>query len=203
MSEQPGEAAAGPGADVLSPFLSRFAPDPGTAPPEEGFLGYARGRVPEVLLELWSRHGVGFYGEQRLAVVDPGAWMRVLQTWLGDEVTSIPVVVTSFGHLYHWDSVEGHDRVQCLDPHFQTNTVVGDDLTGFLNGHLTAPGSHVADLEGPRGGARDKLGPLGPGEIYHFDPILALGGTVSPASLAKGNGPDHLTEIYRRVVLAG
>ncbi|WP_018156431.1 T6SS immunity protein Tdi1 domain-containing protein [Demetria terragena] len=188
---------------ALGPFLQRFAPDPDVTTPSQEFLAYAQDKVPGALVELWANHGLGFYGEQRIAIVDPGEWMGTLQAWLGADVTSVPVAVTSFGHVYHYDSVDGRDRIQCLDPHFGTNVVVGDDLAAFFNEHLPSQHSHLSDLEGPRGGARNKLGPLAPGETYFFDPILALGGQVSPNTLAKGDGREHLEMIHERAYANG
>lgn len=182
----------------LGPFVQRFAPDRDVVVPSQDFLAYARDHAPSALVALWAQHGIGFYGEQRIAVVDPGEWTETLQAWLGPDVRSIPFGVTSFGHVYHYDNPGGRDRIQCLDPHFGTNTVVGDDLVAFFNEHLTGPQSHLADLEGPRGGARNKLGPLVEGETYFFEPILALGGQVSPESLAKGDGRAHLQMIHER-----
>lgn len=186
-------------AGALAPFLQRFPADPDVVRPGQDFLDHAQGRVPDVLLELWRDHGLGFYGEQRLAIIDPGEWADVLTTWLGSQCRSIPFAVTSFGHLYHYDQVGGRDRIQCLDPHFVSNTVVSDDLVEFFTSHLIGPQSHVADLEGPRGGGREKLGPLEQDEIYMFVPALAIGGSVSPDSLDKGSGPVHLQVIHELV----
>lgn len=181
----------------LDTFVQRYGPDDDVVRPGDDFLGYAGRLVPDALLGLWEQHGIGFYGDQRLALVDPGEWMHVLQTWLGDDVESFPIVVTSFGHVYH---LAPDGRVHCLDPHFQSNTVVADDVEEFFDEHLPGSTSHIADLEGPRGGARQKLGPLQDGQIYSFDPILALGGTVSPNSLVLRDGPQHLLEIHREVI---
>lgn len=183
---------------ALAPFLQQFGPDPDVVTPSPEFLSYAESKVPQALVQLWRDQGLGFYGEQRIAIVDPGEWMGTLQTWLGADVASIPFAVTSFGHVYHYDSAGGRDRIQCLDPHFGTNVVIGHDLVAFFNEHLPGPQSHLTDLEGPRGGARAKLGPLAEGETYFFEPILALGGQVSPDSLAKGDGRAHLEMIHDR-----
>ncbi|AKU17374.1 T6SS immunity protein Tdi1 domain-containing protein [Luteipulveratus mongoliensis] len=195
--QQWGQQAPAPTA--LQGFVTALPPDADVARPSQEFLSYAEGRVPGALIGLWRDRGIGFYGEQRVAIVDPGQWIGVLQTWLGSGVRSVPVAVTSFGHIYHYDKADGQDRIQCLDPHFQSNTVVTRDVNEFFNGHLAGGTSHVADLEGPRGGARQKLGPLAEGEIYYFNPMLALGGTVSPDSLAKGNGVEHLRQIHQMV----
>lgn len=191
--------AAQPSTQSLQGFVAALPPDADVVRPSEDFLAYAEGRMPAALVSLWRDHGIGFYGDQRVAVLDPGEWMQVLQTWLGPDVTSVPIVATSFGHLYHYDQVGGQDRIQCLDPHFQSNTVVSNDLVEFFEEHLPGGGSHVSDLEGPRGGARQKLGRLETGEIYYFVPMLALGGTVSPDALAKGPGQEHLAQIHRSV----
>lgn len=188
-----------PGGIAVQRFVDTYRPDADTRVPFDAFLGYADRTAPRALVELWHTHGIGFYGEQRIALVDPGDWMSVLQTWLGSDVTSFPFAVTSFGHIYHYDRVDGRDRIQCLDPHFQANAVIPGDLVSFFNDHLPGPSSHLLDLEGPRGGARGKLGELQKGQIYYFEPSLALGGQVRPENLAKGDGAPHLQEIHRQV----
>lgn len=201
MTDQFGGRPDGVGGDgALTSFVENLPPDADVVVPGRPFLDYAREHAPELLIRLWSQYGIGFYGQQRLAIVDPGVWMPVLRQWLGEDVTSFPFAVTSFGHVYHYDQVDGRDRIQCLDPHFQTNTVVADDLRAFFDEHLPGQDSHVTDLEGPRGGALSILGPLETGQIYYFDPILALGGQVSPDHLAKGDGPEHLRAIHEQVV---
>lgn len=174
-------------------FVDTYAPDADVRVPGRAFLAYAAANAPAELVELWTEHGIGFYGQQRLALVDPAVWSPVLQRWLGSDVKSIPFAVTSFGHVYH---VEGDGPVQCLDPHFVSNTFVAPDVVGFFNDHLPSPTSHLADLEGPRGGGRAKFGDLAENEIYCFDPPLSLGGQVGPDSLAKANGLDKLVEIH-------
>lgn len=181
------------GTIVVQRFVDTYAPDGDVQVPSAAFLEYAAQHAPAELVELWSTHGLGFYGQQRLALVDPSAWTPVLQRWLGSDVRSIPFAVTSFGHVYH---VEGDGPVQCLDPHFVSNTYVAPDVVGFFNDHLTTSGSHLADLEGPRGGARSKFGDLEAGEIYCFNPPLSLGGTVGPDSLDKADGVAKLVEIH-------
>ena len=93
----------------------------------------------------------------------------------------------------------GRDRIQCLDPHFRANSVVPGDLVAFFNDHLPGPSSHLRDLEGPRGGARDALGELSRGEIYYFAQPIGLGGQVRPDNFAKGNGPSHLRQIHEQL----
>lgn len=180
-------------------FVERFAPGADVAVPDEVFVDYARDHAPRELVHLWSAYGLGFYGEQRLAVVDPSDWVGVLQEWLGSGVHTIPFAVTSFGHVYHCDI---HGVVQCLDPHFQRNEIVARDIDTFFGEHLLGSGSHLNDLEGPRGGARQRFGELQEGECYFFEPPLALGGQVRPDHLAKGEGASYVAGVHR-AVLAG
>lgn len=175
-------------------FIDNYAPDSDVQVPGRPFVEYAEQNAPAELVELWSTHGLGFYGEQRIALVDPSQWTPVLQRWLGSDLRSVPFAVTSFGHVYH---VEGDGPVQCLDPHFVTNSYVAPDVVGFFNDHLPSATSHLADLEGPRGGARDKFGDLEPGQIYCFNPPLSLGGHVGPDTLDRADGVAKLLEIHQ------
>ncbi|NHN55895.1 DUF1851 domain-containing protein [Calidifontibacter sp. DB0510] len=174
-------------------FTEAYPPDGDARVPSGAFLAYAEGKVAPELLQVWRSTGLGFYGEQRIALVDPGVWLPVLTTWLGHDTGTLPAAVTSFGHLYH---AGPSGPVQCLDPHFVTNTVVAPDMASFLGEHLPGPSSHLADLEGPRGGARARFGELAEGETYYFDPAIALGGQVSPNTLAKGDGVAEFTRIH-------
>ncbi len=189
----------GSGGIAVQRFVDTYRPDADARVPETGFLDYAQQHAPAALVELWRSHGLGFYGEQRIAIVDPAQWVDVLYAWLGPATSSFPFAVTSFGHVYHYDRAGGRDRIQCLDPHFQANTVVPGDMVSFFTDHLPGPASHLSDLEGPRRGAREKLGELAPGEIYCFTPMLALGGQVRPDCLDKADGVQHLREIHEAV----
>lgn len=184
---------------AVQPFIDTFPPDAGTRAPTDDFIAYGEERLPAALIELWRAHGLGWYGGGRLALIDPGAWMSTMQTWFGSAVSSIPFAVTSFGHVYHYDRLDGRDRVQCLDPHFQHNAVVAEDATAFFSEHLTGSNSHPADLRELQKAAVGAQGGLGTDEIFYFEPILALGGQVNLDNLKKGNGPAHLAEIHRRV----
>ena len=183
------------GSFALEPFVSRYAPTQVT-PVGEGFLEYAQGKLPSSLVELYRRHGLGWYGQQELLLVDPSRWMPVLVEWFGADVSSIPFAVTSFGHVYH---VAPSGQVECLDPHFLTNTVIAGSVEEFFTEHLLSQNSHLSDLRGPHQGARSKLGPLGDGELYYFTPMLPLGGSVSPESLTKGDGVQHALLTHRMV----
>lgn len=198
MSQTFNERSADIGAEVRK-FVQAFSPGPDTRVPDLAFIEYAERRLPDALVELWRAYGLGFYGDQALAVVDPGRWVPVLQTWLGPEVASVPFLVTSFGHVYHFEQVKGRDVIQCLDPHFQSNEVIEADMAFFLGEHLPGAHSHPRDLAGPHKGARQRKGELQEGEIYFFTPILALGGKVHPDNLDRGDGLAHLTSIHEKV----
>lgn len=178
-------------------FVERFPADADVQRPDAVFLDYASDHAPAELVDLWHDHGIGFYGEQRVAVVDPAEWQPALQEWLGRSVASFPIAVTSFGHIYHTDH---SGTVQVLDPHFQTNEIVARSIDEFFGEHLVGPASHVADLEGPRGGGRQQFGDLAEGECYYFEPPLALGGQVRPDTLAKGDGVDYVVGVHRAML---
>lgn len=183
------------GAAALDAFTTAYPPR-NVTPVATPFAQYAATKLPSTLVELYVRHGIGWYGDQQFKLVDPAEWTEVLQTWLGADVPSIPFGVTSFGHLYHVDS---NGVVQVLDPHFLTNTVVSPTVDEFFGEHLVSDSSHLSDLRGPHAGAHAKLGELGPQELYFFTPMLPLGGTVSPDTLDKGDGVMHLLMTHQMV----
>lgn len=166
---------------AVDTFVARY-PATDVRPVTSDFLEYAQERLPEPLVELYRRYGLGWFGNQDLQLVDPARWLRVIQAWFGPSAATIPVAVTSFGHLFHVDAA---GQVQCLDPHFLANTVVASDLDEFFGTYLLSETSHLADLRGPHQGAIAKLGSLDAGELYAFEPALPLGGTVTPDTLVK------------------
>ena len=184
---------------ALQPFVDAFAPDEDVRVPTGDFLAYAEGKLPAELIELWRTHGLGFYGRQRIALVDPGSWTGVVQTWFGPDATGIPFAVTSFGHVYHYDRPEGRDRIQCLDPHFQTNQVVAEDIVEFFNAHLPGPKSNLADLAALHDASEQAKGPLAQEEIFYFDPMLAVGGQVRLENLRTGDGRENVDAIHEAV----
>lgn len=188
-----------PDTNTVQPFIDTFPSDAGARVPDADFITYGEGQLPPALIELWRTHGLGWYGGGRVALVDPGTWMPALQTWFGSDVTSVPFAVTSFGHVYHYDRVDGRDRIQCLDPHFQHNAIVAEDGAAFFTEHLTGSTSHLADLRDLHKAARDAQGELATDEVYYFEPILALGGQVNLDNLHKGNGPEHVADIHRQI----
>ncbi|RNI21358.1 T6SS immunity protein Tdi1 domain-containing protein [Flexivirga caeni] len=188
-----------PDASTVQQFIDTFPPDANTRVPSDDFVSYGEARLPDALLGLWRTHGLGWYGGGRVALVDPGRWMPVLQTWFGSSIGSIPFAITSFGHVYHYDRVDGHDRIQCLDPHFQHNVEVAQDAVVFFTQHLTGSNSHPADLRELHKAAVSEQGSLGEDEIFYFEPILALGGQVNLDNLKKGDGPEHVGDIHRQV----
>lgn len=198
MSQTFDERPSDVGAQVRT-FVEAFPPGPDATVPTLAFLEYAEGRLPDALVELWRAYGLGFYGDQALAIVDPGHWLPVLQNWLGPQVNSVPFAVTSFGHVYHYEQVDDRDVISCLDPHFQTNTIIDGDMASFLGEHLPGAHSHPRDLAGPHKGAKQRKGELDQGEIYFFTPILTLGGKVHPDNLDRGDGVRHLDLIHEKV----
>lgn len=198
MSQTFDQRAGDTGAAVRR-FVQAFPPGAGVRVPSLQYCEYAEGRLPDALVELWRAYGIGFYGDQALAIVDPAHWVPVLQTWLGGDTQRIPFAVTSFGHVYHYERVDGRETIQCLDPHFQNNVVIEGDMAQLLGDHLPGEHSHPRDLAGPHGGARQRKGELEQGQIYFFTPILALGGKVHPDNLDRGDGVEHLNLVHEQV----
>lgn len=180
-------------------FLQAFPADDDVRQVEGPFLDYAREHVPAVLADLWEHHGLGWYGQQRLKLVDPAEWMPVLAVWIGADSPNVPFAISSFGHIYHYEITPTGVSVQVLDPHFANNEVVADDLAHFFNVHLAYEQSHLRDLEAPRAGAQAKFGQLANAEVYAFEPPIALGGQVSPDTLVKTVGPNYVGRVHQEL----
>ncbi len=162
---------------ALHPFLKAHPPhrDVRPAPPE--LLAAYDGRLPASLLELWRRKGLGFYGERRIALIDPRTWQPVLDRWITsppDQADRIPIALTPLGTLLYYRRLTATDEdVASVDPVSKDTSVLGWSLEACFNDFLCDTDSLDA-LVPPHilQAGRDTRGPLEAGEVYELDAQL-------------------------------
>jgi hypothetical protein len=162
----------------LQPFVTKNPPRQDNVVATEAQLARFRGRLPEALLELWQKHGFGFYGENLLCLIDPEAWQAVLDRWMvaGSKTVRTPILLTPFGGLvYHRQLTSEDEDIVLLKPEAKTSEVLIWSLTDFFNGFLCDQAS-VRDLMPMDGIDLAKLqassGTLEAGEVYQIDAVL-------------------------------
>lgn len=162
---------------ALLPFLQAHPPHARNHPASAELIEGYRDRLPDSLLALWQEAGLGFYGQRRIALIDPRVWQPVLDRWIAsppDDARRIPIALTPFGAiLYYRKLSDTEEDVAILDPHGKAMQVLAWQLDEAFNEVLCDPQS--LDPLIPPGMlevAEHEHGPLAAGEIYEADQTL-------------------------------
>lgn len=166
-----------------------------------------RGRLPDRLLQYWAAYGWAGYGRGLYWVVDPEAWQPAVDAWLADtpyaDEDYYAIGRTAFGDLYLWNDRYG--TTVNITP-TQGWIMAGETHAGtpetWIDGFIMGRRKDLIDCTDEAGKplfdrALAALGPLGPDEMYGFEPALVLGGSAELATLQKVNALVHL------IILAG
>ena len=166
-----------------------------------------RGRLPDRLLEYWAAYGWAGYAKGLYWIVDPDVWQPAVDAWLADTPYAdddyYAIGRTAFGELYLWNDRYGASV--SIVP-FQGWVMAGQIYAGtpetWIDVFLMGREKRLIDCDDEEerplfDRALAALGPLGPDEMYGFEPALVLGGTAELANLRKVNAIVHL------VILAG
>lgn len=166
------------------------------------------GRLPGRLLSLWREEGWCAYADGMFWTVDPERHQGLVDAWLhGTRFqaidTYLAIARSAFGHLYLWG--ERHRRsmvVACpahaligVESQLRSTAMDPDMATGLFFSCRTRRNVDITDVSG-RGlfrQALQALGPLGPDDLYAFDPPLAAGGMRRVEQLRIANLHAHLS----------
>jgi hypothetical protein len=199
----PAEAAAQPNAAplVLAPFLKVHPPVGERQTASKALIKQYRGLLPESLLALWQRHGLGFFGSSLFQLIDPNDYKENLYDWMREDSdqdnSRIPFALNATGHIFYYRilSDKGDVDVSVLDPHGKqghTDMVVYS-MDDFFNGVLCHPDDIEHYLQATLiKQARAKLGDLKRNEIYFYVPALRLGSGKRVSNMDKGSAMVHL-----------
>ncbi|WP_187359894.1 GAD-like domain-containing protein [Chitinolyticbacter meiyuanensis] len=190
--------AAAPGTEALSlqPFLECHAPTD-VRPASTELVARYRGLLPEPLLTLWQRVGLGRYGNGLITLVNPDDYKHPLYGWLmydEENPSRLPIAVTAFGLLIYYRRLdEDAADVAYIDPNLREAGVLAWSLEAAFNDVLCSTETQAELLDAELfAAAFARLGPLKTGQSYCFVPALALGGAKVPELLEIGDAAVQL-----------
>lgn len=162
---------------ALRQFIKKHPPSRQLRPADKALLAAYQGILPEPLLALWRRKGLGLYGSRQIALIDPSQWQPVLDRWIvspADAAQRIPIALSPFGVLFYYRRLSPDaEDVACLDPVSKATQVLSWSLTDFFNAALC--NDEVLDALIPVDMlqvARDSCGALAAGQVYQVDETL-------------------------------
>ncbi|SCB44862.1 GAD-like domain-containing protein [Rhizobium multihospitium] len=162
---------------ALYRFVEAHSPSRQVSRADGELVAAYEGILPDSLLELWRRKGLGFYGEMQLALIDPRPWQAVLNRWIvspPDDVRRVPIALTPFGVLLYYRKLTATDEdVVFIDPVSKTTSDLAWSLDDFFNRFLCDRQS-LESLISPAllQSAREECGMLSSGEVYEIDQML-------------------------------
>ena len=97
-------------------------------------------RLPSELLELWKKHGFGFYGKQQFQLIAPTLWQDTLDRWIVtsvDAIERIPIALTPFGTILFYRKLSATDEdIATLDPVYRSSEILTYNLVEFFNNFM-------------------------------------------------------------------
>ena len=168
-----------------------------------------RGKLPNQLLEYWKAFGFCSFQNGLFFIVNPDDYTPALAAWIGDtdaaKLDSFHVIGrTAFGNLYLWGKKTGHRYVVSVingtiyEQSGDEKRIVerGEDYAMQLFFGVKDPKNcDVQDEENKPlfEHAVKKLGPLGPDEVFAFEPAIGAGGVADLKNIKKRNVHVYLS----------
>lgn len=186
---------------------SAFGPAENTQWVSAEILTCYKGLLPDLLLQYWEQYGWSSYGKGLFWLVNPAVYESVLDVWLrgtpfAGQDSYYVIARGAFGKLFIWGTKSGQSLT--------INAPLGqifpkDSSTAVRNGKLDRlveifftvqkdlPDFHDYRDQPLFNRALTSIGQLLPGEMYGFEPALALGGPADLKNLRKVDAITHLT----------
>lgn len=150
-------------------------------------------KVPDSLIEFWSRFGFGGYANGLVWVVNPTQFKDVLAEWVSPTAKKRPaiaVIRTAFGNIIYWQG----SQFTFLDVHYNRRVVAGGDVEVLFGYYLVHEKSRRSVLEEPLfKKALKARGTLRHDEMYSYGLPLAFGGDPDVKNLTKAKMREHLS----------
>lgn len=194
--------------EVLEMFVEEFGEPTCPRLVTAGEVECYRGVLPDKLLEYWQDLGWSGFADGLFWLVNPADYDHLAAMWLEgtpfEALDTYRVIArTAFGKLYVW----GENTNRSVTISCPTHAIiaienkvksVAPDTESAVQTFFAMSSKEKYDLtdmsEKPLfTQALKKLGPLGPDEVYGFEPALVAGGEWSVNNLAKLNLDIHLT----------
>lgn len=166
-----------------------------------------RSKMPAALLEYWTAEGWSGFGQGLFWIVNPDDFEDALAEWLVgtplEKVDHFHVIArTAFGKLYLWgertgpsaEIVPSDHSILCLERDLKKPLKNPDlALRGFFSGSMPSYADALDEDGKPLfQRALKALGPLGPDEMYGFEPALVVGGKARIENVRIVKIQEHL-----------
>ncbi len=186
--------------DLFVKFLKKYTKSLDTIEPTESILDWCSDKLPKVLLDFWSEHGFGNYGNGLIKVIDPSKYMSSFYTWLGrNDFDKIPILVTAFGDIFYYRKLSATDNdISLLNIHHRQISVCTYSLEEFFEKFIVDDEVANEVLKVDIFNEAIKLkGDLAFEEIFFFTPALILGGGEDIKHIDKGDGLTHQQVLFQ------
>lgn len=163
---------------ALRAFIAAHPPHAANHPADAALIKRYENLLPAALLELWREHGLGYYGERAICLINPETWQAAFDLWVNpgqDETKRIPVMMTPFGTLLYYRKLTDTDEdISALDVIERDVNVVGWDFVECLNEEFTND-EWLDDLISKEllDYAAKIAGMLEAGQVYQLDQALS------------------------------
>ncbi len=164
-----------------------------------------RKRVPEALIEFWEQYRTGIIMEGYFQFCDPARYTSIMELIFHDDNDLRPeqthmLGFGAFGTIVAWNEVHQNVGINLVNGQVTCQALFGgkaEDPNIAVTSELmllddATFDEYDADVKKLFKRAKPKLGKLGPGQIYGFKPILALGGNRHLDSLAVYETLPHM-----------
>lgn len=156
-------------------------------------IGYYRGRLPEKLVEYWSEHGWGGYGESIFWLVDPQQYEPVVTSWLdGTQLAEYDnyhlIARSAFGDLHLWGERSGFSlEITSISSHytFYKTDFSASQLDNHLQGFILSKEVEWNDFNDLFKPALKELGQLNHDEMYGFSLPSCWAAQINSSSWRK------------------
>ena len=163
---------------ALQAFVDANLPYTANRPADPALIKRYENLLPAALLELWRVHGLGYYGERALWLLNPDTWQATFDLWIDpgqDETRRIPVLMTPFGTLLYYRKLTDTDEdISALDVFERDATVLSWDFVECFNEQFTNEEwlDDLIPIE-PLQHAAETAGTLEAGQVYQLDQSLS------------------------------
>jgi hypothetical protein len=183
-------------------FLDDFAPQIERREVPPSSIERYRSRLPDQLLKYWDEFGWSGYADGLFWIVNPQEYESVLSEWLSGSIFEGKdkfhvVAMGGFGELYAWGEKYGFSFTiipseSWIVPQHDFSTPPAD-MDIHAQCFFMSEKRDYMDTYDLFDETFAQLGQLKIGEIYGFQPALALGGAVAVENLQKVSAIEHLT----------
>jgi hypothetical protein len=173
---------------------------------ENSYLNQYKKKVPDFLLEIWKRKGIGSWGNGKYWLCLPAYFDGLLSHIFGKDKDfssqdCYVIAYTVFGNLIVWSERYGKVEITLLDSTITCDGVINPNkifpgeislATEFFSALKRETIDTYDDNDKPLFvRAKKKLGIIEPGECYGFAPALAMGGAPRLENLKKMKAYEH------------